>query len=178
KLITNVLPEKGILFVTASGNKVDAEDLIAQQIYLSEFGVSLNADQLRDLAIHNFYPAHLSTEKNGVITVTTTNGKAVAPTQNYSNSFTDLGVIADKVTKDSMQFQVPFAGMTDFISGSSFATAIATGVIGAYCEKAFYVPGLKKKKFIDHLLSLGNITVQAVLEPKFIRKGAVTKKVV
>jgi len=176
KLITKTLQDKGIIFVTAAGNKVADEDIIAQQIYLSEFGLNLTADELRDLAIHNFYPAHLSA-KNSVITATTTDGKTtVSPTQNYSNAFTDLGVLADKVTVDSMQFQVPFAGMTDMISGSSFATAIASGVVGAYCKKSMYAAGLKNSDFISYLTSTGHVNNEPALQKKYIKKGSWTKK--
>ncbi|MGZ5191085.1 MAG: S8 family serine peptidase, partial [Flavisolibacter sp.] len=64
ELITTILPRYGILFVTASGNRIDEEDIIARQIYFSEFGINLTADQLRNLEIHNFYPAQLSNDKN------------------------------------------------------------------------------------------------------------------
>lgn len=177
KLITTILPEKGILFVTASGNKIDAEDLIARQIYLAEFGINLTADQLRNLEIHNFYPAQLSEDKNSVITVTTTNGKTVTPTQNYSEQYADLGVIADKVTRDGMQFKVPFSGSSDFISGSSFATAIASGIIGAFTDKSTFSPGLSKSALMGNLTGMGRIKNEAVLATKHIKKGACTKKV-
>jgi len=177
KLITKTLQDKGIVFVTAAGNKIPEEDVIAQQIYLSELGLHLTADELRDLAIHNFYPAHLSTNKNSVITATTTDGRTtVSPTQNYSNAFTDIGVLADKVTIDSMQFQVPFAGMTDMISGSSFATAIMTGIVGAHCEKNTYTPGVRNEDVIKHLISTGHANTEPALKKKYIKKGSWTKK--
>jgi hypothetical protein len=177
ELITEILPKHGILFVTAAGNQIDAEEIIAQQIYLSENGVSMTADQLRDLAIHNFYPAHLSTKKNSVITVTTTNGQIVSASQNYSSEFADLGVKADKEIPGHMQFQLPFAGSSDFIGGSSFATAIATGLIGAFCEKSLFVPGLEKKKFLKKLKDIGNLTLEMPLKPRLIKDGAMAKKV-
>ena len=176
ELITNTLPQKGILFVTASGNKVDEEDAIARQIYMAEFGINLTDDQLRNLEIHNFYPGQLSNDKNSVVTVTTTNGKTVTPTQNYSEQYADLGVIADKVLKDGMQFKVPFTGSTDFISGSSFATAIASGVIGAFTEKSKFIPNILKSKVLDELRKLGIIKDEAVLATKHIKKGSITKK--
>ncbi|MGZ8538919.1 MAG: S8 family serine peptidase [Flavisolibacter sp.] len=176
ELITTILPRYGILFVTASGNRIDEEDIIARQIYFSEFGINLTADQLRNLEIHNFYPAQLSNDKNNVVTVTTTNGKTVTPTQNYSEQYADLGVIADKVTKDSMQFKVPFTGSSDLISGSSFATAIASGIIGAFTEKTAFSPAIRKSVVLNNLTVMGVIKNEVLLATKHIKKGACTKK--
>jgi hypothetical protein len=185
ELITQTLKRSGILFVTASGNKVAADDDIARQIYFSLNGVPITDDQLRNLFIHNFYPAILSNDENSVITATTTDTKTVSPTQNYSNIYTDLGVVADKVLPGSMKFKVPFAGALpdDLISGSSFATAIATGVIGAYCKKGLFVPGIRKSDVFTYLASIGGTSGipsllfnTTVLEKKLIKKGAYTKK--
>lgn len=185
ELITVTLRNRGILFVTAAGNKDEAEEVIARQIYLQEQGVPITADQLRNLALHHFYPARLSAETNGVVTVTTTNGKTVSPTQNYSRLHADLGVLADKASARAMQFRLPFAGSGagDLVSGSSFATAIASGIIGAYCDKSLYAPGLAKRPFLDALAAqagaggiAGLYTEAAALEKKYIRKGAYTKK--
>jgi hypothetical protein len=185
-LITVTLKQKGILFVTASGNKDDAEEVIARQIYQDEYGVAISADQLRNLAIHNFYPARLSSDDNSIITVGTTDGKTVSPTQNYSNTYADLGVLADEVTPDSMKFRLPFAGGSsgDLISGSSFATAIASGVIGAFCKKSLYRANVEKQQFIEALAALssmgagaGVLSKSPVLEKKYIKKGVYTKRI-
>lgn len=183
-LIAGVLRKKGILFVTAAGNKIEADDAIARQIYQMEHGVVLTDDQLRDLAIHNFYPANLSTGTNSVITVTTTDGNAVSLTQNYSRKFVDMGVIADQVTRTGMRFELPFetgAG-PEFIGGSSFATAIASGIIGAYSKKSLYVPNIKKSDFLSALQAqpndegTGNVLVnKVVLAKKHIKNGSCVK---
>ncbi|TKC08854.1 S8 family serine peptidase [Pedobacter frigoris] len=182
-LITGVLRKKGILFVTAAGNQSPAEDEIAKQIYQAEHGITLTEDQLRNLAIHNFYPANLSTAANSVITVTTTDERTVSATQNYSNKYVDLGVVADQVLREGMKFAVPFDGADPaLISGSSFATAIASGIIGAHCPKSFYVPNIKKADFIACLGSLAVagsgthvLEENLVLAKKHIRNGACVK---
>lgn len=183
-LISNVLRKQGILFITAAGNKIDAEDALAKQLYLVENGVVLTESQLRNLAIHNFYPAHLSTMTNSVVTVTTTDGRTVSESQNYSKDYVDLGVLADEVSKDGMKFKLPFetTGPEVLISGSSFATAIATGLIAAHCKKSLYVPNIKKAAFFaalkilineegDHNILINN----AILAKKLIREGACVK---
>ncbi|NQX38521.1 Subtilase family protein [Pedobacter steynii] len=183
-LISNVLRKQGILFVTASGNKIDAEDALAKQLYLVEHGLVLTDSQLRNLEIHNFYPAHLSTITNSVVTVTTTDGTTVSASQNYSKEYADLGVLADQVSKEGMKFKLPFdtSGPEVLISGSSFATAIATGLIGANCTKSLYVPNIKKADFLSALKVLmnedhsGHILVNnPALARKHIRDGACVK---
>ena len=183
-LITGILRKKGILFVTAAGNKIEADDVIARQIYQMEHGVILTDDQLRDIAIHNFYPAHLSTSTNSVIAVTTTDGNTVTPTQNYSRKFIDLGVLADQVSRTGMKFKLPFetGATSEFISGSSFATAIASGIIGAYCKKSLYVPNIKKADFLSALQAqpnddgTGNVLVnKIILAKKHIKNGSCVK---
>lgn len=183
-LISNVLRKQGILFVTASGNKIDAEDVLAKQLYLAAHGLVLTDSQLRNLAIHNFYPAHLSTVTNSVVTVTTTDGTSVSTSQNYSKEYVDLGVLADQVSKEGMKFKLPFEtiGPEVWISGSSFATAIATGLIGASCRKNLYVPNIKKSDFLAALKLLlnddrsGRILVNnPALARKHIRDGACVK---
>lgn len=182
-LITGVLRKKGILFVTAAGNQISADDAVAKQLYLAEYGVFLTDDQLRDLAIHNFYPAQLSTATNSVLVTTTTDGRTVSPTQNYSSKIVELGVIADPGSPIAMQFKVPFDGAGDvFISGSSFAAAIASGTIGANCPKSLYVPNIQKKEFLLCLQGVastdgtGSILVNhPALAKKYIKDGACIK---
>lgn len=186
KLITVTLQEKGILFVTAAGNKDEAEERMAKEIYQRENRVPIAPEQLRDLAVHNFHPAVLGTDKNSIVTATTTDGKTVSATQNYSNLFVDLGVMADKITpQNGMEYQVPFNGSTanDTISGSSFATAIASGIIGAFCDKGLYRPNIQKKDFFRALKALADtggvpdiLRMEPNLEKKLIKKGCFTKK--
>lgn len=181
-LIKHKLPEKGILFVTAAGNQFKEEEIIAKEIYELQYpGQQITDDQLRDIAIHNFYPGHLSCVDNSVVTVTTTDRETVSPTQNYSHIYADLGVLAD----DDMKFQVPFAGSLpdELIGGSSFATAIATGVIGSNSPKSMFRPNLTKSDFIHTLSSMpstGNLPTILFNEPslaqKLIKEGTVTEK--
>ena len=183
-LISNVLRKQGILFVTASGNKMDVDDVLAKQLYMAEYGEVLTDSELRNLVIHNFYPANLSTITNSVVTVTTTDGSTVSASQNYAKEYVDLGVMADQVSKEGMMFKLPFdTGEKEaLISGSSFATAIATGLIGANCKKSGYVPNIKKADFLSALSVLmnedltGNILVNnPALARKHIRDGACVK---
>ncbi|MFD3000333.1 S8 family serine peptidase [Pontibacter toksunensis] len=181
-LIKHKLHEEGILFVTAAGNQFKEEEIIARKIYELQYpGEELTDDQLRDIAIHNFYPGHLSSDINSIITVTTTDRESVSPTQNYSNTYADLGVLAD----NDMKFQVPFAGSrpNELIGGSSFATAIATGVIGSYSPTSMYRPNLTKSEFFNTLSSMpstGALPTILFKEPdlaqKLIKEGAVTEK--
>jgi hypothetical protein len=185
-LITIELKKKGILFVTAAGNKIDADDEIAKQIFLTEQGIALTDDQLRNLEIHNFYPAHLSTGANSVLSVTTTDGSTVSATQNYSEQYIDLGVMTDGLAEGSMKFKIPFesiGGTTDDISGSSFAAAIASGILGAHTSKSLFAPNLKKSDFLTALSaqpdSSGAGTLlehRSVLAGKYISAGACIKK--
>jgi len=147
------LKDEGILFITAAGNKSDADDTIATAI-LAQEGLNPTPSQLRNLAIHHFLPANLSYEADNLITVTTSDGDVVSATENFSNVYVDLGVIADKAENGSLLFKVPFnqAGPAEHIGGSSFATAIATGVIGANCNTGLYTrKTINKQSFIDDL---------------------------
>jgi hypothetical protein len=197
RLIKKKLQEAGILFITAAGNRIEAEDVKAIEIFKNKNqGKTPEDHQLRNLDIHHYYPAHLSKLKpdeegaeNTVITVTTTDGKEVCDTQNFSNQFVDVGVQADATVKSEdeakakeMKFKVPFRTKPpkELISGSSFATAIATGVIGAYCPKELYSPAnppLKKSAFLNHLISLSGILVKGDdLLPEQIKEGLYIKK--
>ncbi|GGB82201.1 S8 family serine peptidase [Dyadobacter sediminis] len=181
-LINKTLKESGILFVTAAGNKFADEELIAKEIYLAEYGLNITDEQLRNLAIHHFYPADLSIYPNSVLTVTTTDGKSISSTQNFSSRHVDLGVFAD----EGMKFYVPFYGKSckDMISGSSFATAIATGVIGAFGQKKLLRLENMDKTQLLHTLTLVDDSESSPavmfdvpeLEFKHIKKGTCTRK--
>jgi hypothetical protein len=119
-----------------------------------------------------------------VIAVTTTDGNMVTPTQNYSRKFIDLGVLADQVSRTGMKFKLPFntGAEPQFISGSSFATAIASGIIGAYCKKNLYVPNIKKADFLSALQAqpnddgTGNVLMnKIILAKKHIKNGSCVK---
>lgn len=159
-LITKVLREKGILFVTAAGNEMDAVDED-----LTRAGVT----SLRDISFNHFYPARMSDSDNNVITVTTTDGNIISPTQNYSHNFVDIGVKADLIRPDFMRFELGEIG--HFVSGSSFATAIFTGKIGAYFKKDFYGSDKIKSDLLLNLQDQGlNIYTNPALENE-IRKS-------
>jgi hypothetical protein len=176
-LVTKVLPQKGILFVTAAGNKIDQIDQYAKTIYQNMYGITIPDSMLRNLEIHNFYPAVLGNELNNVIVATTTDGNHISPTQNYSDKYIDIGVVADTVNSTSMKFLIPYATPPVFISGSSFATAILTGKIGALTLKTKFTPGLKKQEIIDDLEAAATITTSSILENrKYIRKGRYIKR--
>lgn len=159
-LITQVMREKGILFVTASGNKINEVDDYARMIYQNNHGVTIPDSILRNLEIHNFYPACIAEGTNNVMVATTTNSSRISPTQNYSSRFVDFGVIADTTGIDFMKFQVPFTMDPLFISGSSFATAILTGKIGALTDKAFYQNNLNKQDIINNIQSGSSGAIQ------------------
>jgi hypothetical protein len=175
-LITKILPRKGILFVTAAGNKIEAEDVYA---------ASLGITALRDLDKHRFYPACLSRANNNVITVTTATETKVSPTQNYSPLFVDLGIRPDieVIGEDTkFRFRVPYpfvvnVGMSEFISGSSFATAIATGIAGAHLDKTSYVQGINKPAVFKQLLQKGKVKQYKTLKVDYIRNGSLSSHV-
>jgi hypothetical protein len=176
KLITEVLKDQGILFVAAAGNKDQVQDIIAQSAHY------IPANHLRNLEYHKFYPACLSTEDNNVLTITTADTVEVSPTQNYSSKYVDLGAMPDEVTSTSMKFMVPFNGPVGYISGSSFAAAIATGKIGAFLPTSFYQDPINKTKVIANLdLQQGVpgmpmlITRSSSLGAKKIRNGLLTR---
>lgn len=175
-LITNKLKEKGILFITAAGNKIQEDDDYAVLIE------KIDPLKLRNLEYHHFYPAYLSNESSNVITVTTTDGSAISSTQNYSSKHVDLGVVCDKKTPDFMQFRVPF-NPYEYISGSSFATAIATGKIGAFFPKSSYslVPVISKQELMYRLSQINEPSGTPVISyneglSSFIRKGRYIEK--
>ena len=178
-LVTKVLKEKGILFVTASGNKIAAEDEYAQARYQMEYGVTLSGSQLRDLRIHNFYPACLADSSNNVMVATTTDNTNISPTQNYSSRYVDFGVTGDNITSTTMKFQVPFASPSVFISGSSFATAVLTGKVGALARKTLYHTNLNKQDIIDNIQSGGSGVIQssvALDTGNLVRNGKYIKR--
>jgi hypothetical protein len=178
-LITTGLMQKGILFVTAAGNKIDQIDQQAKAMYQSQHGVAMPDSLLRNLEFHNFYPACLSRPGNNVVTVTTTDGSKISPTQNYASRYVDVGVKADTVDAAGMRFRLTFAASPLYISGSSFATAIATGKIGALTPVSSYIPNLNKATILDPLTSGGSpsILTWSILESqKRIAKGRYTKR--
>jgi hypothetical protein len=179
-LVTKVLKQKGILFITAAGNKIDEIDAYAKHVYQEEHGIPFPDSLLRNLEYHNFYPACLSDSLNNVITVTTTDGSAISPTQNYSSLYVDLGVKADTVNTSSMKFVLPFSAPRVYMSGSSFATAIATGKIGSNLPKDQYVPGIEKQAVINKIIDQTGSSVfndsQALKDGKLIRDGRFTKR--
>lgn len=174
-LITKILRKRGILFVAAAGNKIDAQDIIAQNTYF------VSSDRLRDLEYHKFYPAILSQQAdNNVVTVTTADTTGVSPTQNYSSKYVDVGAMPDQTTTAWMMFRVPFKGPVDYVSGSSFATAIVTGKIAANLPKSFYVANINKTVVLTKIEAptvgvAPLITRSGSLQAERIRKGRLTR---
>ena len=150
-LITNVMKDKGILFVTAAGNKMEDADNYAKQLYFETNGTNIPDSLLRNLSYHRFYPATLSGSKNNVVAVTTNDKENVSPTQNYYSDFVNIGVMADTVSPTSMKFRLPFPNATGYISGSSFATAILTGAVAAHVPADQFAPGIDKSAILDWL---------------------------
>ena len=105
-----------------------------------------------------------------MVTVTTADGTAVSPTQNYSEKYVDVGVMRDVDEGGSMKFKMPFPAPISLISGSSFATAIACGKIGAYFPEAEYSDGLNKRDVFELLRTITPsarpplITLQPVMD--------------
>jgi hypothetical protein len=179
------LKDEGILFVTAAGNQSDADDKIARGIFAQQ-GINPSPFQLRNLAIHHFLPANLSKSAENLITATTSNGEVVAATENHSNVFVDLGVLADKSEKGDLLFEVPFNlnGAVEYVRGSSFATAIATGIIGANCDTKLYTrKTINKQSFIKNLFDFSEnargvalCKKFAALEQELIKDGVCVQK--
>jgi hypothetical protein len=176
ELITKILKARGILFITAAGNQVASANDRANKIYSNQWGITLTDDELRNIEKHNFYPACLSFDDNTVISATTTYKETVSPTQNYSETFVDMGVDADKLVNEhsSMKFKAPFPNSNSLISGSSFATAIATGLIGANCDAAMFNAATAKTDFINKIPNL--ITDSPSLKNEFIKKGRYVRR--
>ncbi len=178
-LITQILRKRGILFVAAAGNKIDTQDIIAQNTYF------VASDRLRDLEYHYFYPGILGKqEDNNVITVTTADKTGVSPTQNYSSKYVDVGAMPDKTTSAWMKFKAPFkvppGQVVDYVSGSSYATAIVTGKIAANLPKSSYVPDIKKTDVLTTIESgfpvvTPLITRSVPLQAERIRNGRLTR---
>jgi hypothetical protein len=178
-LITTGLNQKGILFVTASGNKIDAIDQNAQAMYQSEHGIAMPDSLLRNLEFHNFYPACLSRPDNNVVTVTTTDGSKISATQNYASRYVDVAVKADTVDASGMRFELTFSSSPLYISGSSFATAIAAGKIGAWTPVSAYVTNIDKEAILSAMTSGGSpviATSSALESQERIAKGRYMKR--
>lgn len=179
-LITQELQEKGILFIAAAGNKLDKADSLIKIVYKDKNGVELPDGSLRNINVNQFYPAVLSNDaNNNVITVTTSFNDQISPTQNFSDSYVDMGVKADTATASGMSFKLPFPANDDYLSGSSFATAIFSGKIGAFLPRGEYEAGINKKDAIQKLSTIHTvhgippiISGEAGLEnKKLIREG-------
>ena len=164
-LITEALRQKGILFVTAAGNKIDEVDTD-----LKNDGVA--SVNLRDIKYNHFYPARLNNiNSNNVFTVTTNSSTDISPTQNYSSHYVDVGVMADVIGANSMQFTLP--NINRMVSGSSYATAIFSGKIGAHIDKSICQPNISKITVLSNLQA--HISGAPALNGK-IRKGKYVKK--
>lgn len=110
--------------ICAAGNIDSSSDSIMRVMYGNGFPDSL----LRNIDIHYFYPASFSGVIPNLISVTTVGrgdrGRIqVSPRQNYSRSKVNFGVQAD----NWFDFRYPVSEEGG-VSGSSYATAIFTGI--------------------------------------------------
>lgn len=139
-LLNTLLKDHGVLFVSAAGNQTN-----------DTFFLNNNpGGNPRDLEQHafNFASINDASEKSptNIIAVTTVDVDAkdvedkVSPSQNHSSKYVDLGVQSDKVDGNQYAFKLPFPDLNPdgHTAGSSFATAIATGRIGATLPMAYY----------------------------------------
>ncbi len=179
-LLNTLLKEKGTLFVSAAGNETDD----------TEFQNSNPSGNPRNLNEHRFNFASINNASGdshtNIIAVTTVDvdeGK-VSPTQNYSSKHVDLGVQADKVIKDKdvnkdrYVFRLPFPHLNPngYVSGSSFATAIATGRIGATLPISVYAGRMEKKHIIEPIESNSNIDHASNGLGNYVYKGRYIKR--
>ncbi|MBD3626578.1 S8/S53 family peptidase [Cyclobacterium sp.] len=153
-LITDVLRKDSIVFVTAAGNET---------AFSNEMFVQLNLPgSPRDLNSHNFHLAVIGDTEdralNNMVVVTTINDKLTqtSPRQNHASKHVDMGVVAERINGDSYQFSLPFITPQDpgdYIGGSSFASGIVAGKIGASINPRFYtlVATQNKKTWMSHL---------------------------
>jgi hypothetical protein len=135
KYIQYYLTQNNILLIAAAGNQ---NDLVEKSVFTAA-SLPIPAD-LRNLDNVNFYPASFASDPDlpNVIAVTTidTASKTVSPDQNYSPNVVDIGVFRDIALTDNngisyYYFQDPrFLG--NQVRGSSYATPIVTGIIGAH----------------------------------------------
>lgn len=175
-LITKQLADKGILFITAAGNKLDEADAYAKDLYQQTHEVAFPDTLLRNLEFHNFYPACLSARTNNVLTVTTNDEGNVSPTQNFNSAFVDSGVLADTVMPGMMKFRLPFQNANAFISGSSFATAILAGKVAANVPKENYKAGIAKPAILQWLeenAATNSIPLIIIREPSLQQKNRI-----
>lgn len=135
KLITGKIADKGILFVTAAGNEIPG---------ISPDPTNRNP---RDLEQVNFIPAVFSERENNIVVATTIFENEVSPSQNFSSKYVDYGVKADN---NEFEFK-PRPGAQDRskISGSSYATAILSGKIGASVPVSAIQSGISKDEIIN-----------------------------
>lgn len=128
-LLNTVLKKKGILFVCAAGNQTDDAPFL---------NTNPNGNP-RNLLEHpfNFASVNNTDEKSptNILAVTTVdvNGAMPNTTQNYSSKHVDIGVQADKIENVELGFNLPFHEINPegHVIGSSYATAIVTGRVGA-----------------------------------------------
>src|SRR5690606_15096194 len=115
---------------------------------------------------------------NNVIVATTSNTNRVTPTQNYFRRYVDFGVIADTVDAADMRFLVPYASPPTYVCGSSFATAILSGKIGATVSKSVYGSPIGKETVFAEMEAVPSLVqTSADLEDrKLVRKGRYVKR--
>jgi len=167
--IQEQLLNHNILLVAAAGNESSPAEI--KRYFKNFFPVALVPTEPRDLDQVHFYPASFARTMANVLAVTTVNPsmKKVSPRQNFSNNVVDIGVPADKV---DFSFRSPRIANL-FISGSSYATPIVTGLIaGNYSQ---YVNTSQKARVIQALSTANKLIVAPDLTGS-IKGGIVMKR--
>jgi len=162
-LVTDVLRKEGILFVTSSGNKIDAVDND-----LTNAGVV--TDNLRDIKFNYFYPARLNNMgTSNMFTVTTNDVNAPSPTQNYSSLYVNMGVMSNATMNNYKAFKLPGTGR--IVSGSSYATAIFTGKVAAHLNTGTFTGNINSASIISNLKNSGLVQTGPTTLGNKVRDG-------
>jgi len=170
--VRTYLTQNHILLVAAAGNEGAFEDNDTTLHVSTRRG-------LRDLDSVCFYPASLARdpEFSNVIAVTTidTNTHTVSPMQNFSSKVVDIGVQADVIIDTFYAFVPPNGGVgMPTVTGSSFATPIATGII---CANYYLIPsGISDKEKILFILRNNGIAYRNSSFDNLVRNGLVMKR--
>jgi hypothetical protein len=134
EFVRHYLTKNHILLIAAAGNKDDINERAAFDLEQVPY-----TSAPRNLDSVAFLPASLAQVKSlqNVIAVTTVHklDRTVSPRQNYSANVVDIGVKADAVKGDNYVFNNPLLDSTETVDGSSFATAILTGILCANYDK-------------------------------------------
>jgi len=170
--VRTYLTSKNILLVAAAGNAGPVED--------TDTTLHVSSAGLHNLDSVCFYPASLARNHDlpNVIAVTTidTASESVSPIQNFSPNVVDIGVQADAIVSGFYVFIPPNApvGMMPTVTGSSFATPIATGTICANYD--LISSGISDKEQILSILKSNGIVYRNSSFNNLIRNGIIMRR--